>query len=344
MAGHPIIVLGASAGGLASLKEILEGLTADLEASSLFVVVHIPARPPVDFVRGLRAVTQLEVDWARDRESIRPRRVYVAPPNRQLVAKRDQVRVGFSPRENRFRPAIDVLFRSAAVAHGTGVIGVVLSGYLEDGAAGLSMIKRCGGIAVVLEPATAEAPSMPEAAIARTPGVDRVLPAGEIAAELRRLATQEPGPQPVIPQDILAEAAAAERMMTETSETPRFGSQTDMVCPDCGGVLREIEGGPWRRFRCRLGHTFTTARLLEAMDDEVERALWTAVRTLQERADLLAKLASTSGRAAEDFQVRARELVHQGQLLEGMLADLIAARDGKEASDAVPRAPPPHQA
>lgn len=329
MSGHPIIVLGASAGGLAPLKEILRGLPPDFPAS-LFVVVHMPRKPAVDYADGLQRASPLPLAWAQNGESIRPGRVYVAPPNRHLLLKRECVRVLFGARENRVRPAADVLFRSAAVAHGAGVVGVVLSGYQDDGAAGLWMIKQCGGATVVLDPATAEAPSMPREAIVRAQGVDFVLPAADIADVLARLATAEAEaePKPNCPQAVMVEAAVAEKTMSEHEEPTSVGSTTALVCPDCGGVLREIAAEGPQRFRCRVGHTFSSNHLLQAMDDEVERAMWVAARTLRERADLLRKLASShSSQVGKGFEERAGEVERQGRLLEDVLAELFAARN-----------------
>jgi two-component system, chemotaxis family, protein-glutamate methylesterase/glutaminase len=336
MPRQSIIVLGASAGGLGPLRQILSQLPPDLPAS-LFVVVHLPPQASVDLVDGLCGSCRLPVQWANDREAFREGRIYLAPPNRHLLVKQDHVRVLFGARENRVRPAIDVLFRSAAVEHRSRVVGVVLSGYLDDGAAGLSIIQQCGGITIVQNPAEAEVASMPLEAIARTESIDFRLDATEIAEVLSQLARAEARPAPAIPDPIRIEAALAENTMTTTHDksSPLTGTETVLTCPDCGGALWELHDGVQLRFRCRVGHAFTTGRLLHAMENEIEQALWLASRVLRERADLLKKLAASSvrERPAADFDRRAEEVLQQVHFVEDVLARIMTHREFEAAPE-----------
>ena len=332
MPGHSIIVLGASAGGLEPLRQILSRLPPDLPAS-LFVVVHLPSHTKVDLAGGLRGSCRLPVGWANDGESIREGRVYLAPQDRHLLVKRDHVRVLFGARENRVRPAIDVLFRSAAVEHRSRVVGVVLSGHQDDGAAGLSIIKECGGTTIVQNPTQAEVASMPREAIARTETIDFRLDAADIAGVLCQLARAEARSAPAVPDHIRAEAAVVEYTMTREEPSPSVGTETVLTCPDCGGTLWELRDGVHRRFRCRVGHAFSSSGLLEAMDNEIEQALWVAARTLRERADLLKKLAASSrpqGPLALGYEQRAEEVVQQGRLLEDVLTSILTHRNFEE--------------
>ena len=209
------------------------------------------------------------------------------------------------PRENLSRPAIDPLFRSAAAEYRARVIGLLLSGMLYDGASGLRAIKRCGGIAVIQDPADALYPDMPRHALHHTE-VDYCLGAAELAKLLVGLVAEPAGASPEVPEDIRLEVRMAgqeglARQRDEQLESPRA-----LTCPDCGGALGEITDGELLRYRCHVGHAFDTELLLGAQTEEVERALWSALRALNERAALLRRMArqqsiksSLAGRWAE---------------------------------------------
>jgi two-component system chemotaxis response regulator CheB len=229
----------------------------------------------------------LPVRYAHDREPIELGTVYVAPPDRHLLIKPGEVRVVRGPKENNFRPALDPLFRSAAYTYGSRVIGAVLSGLLDDGSHGLFQIKQRGGITIAQDPAEAQQPGMPESAIAQV-GVDHVLRAAEIGRALSELARSSVAelPGPVGEQLDVAEGA------TSGFDVPNRGATSAMICPECGGALWEVREGDLVRYRCHVGHGFTSQTMSEMQDLEIEQALWTSVRLLEEQAELQKRLAT----------------------------------------------------
>jgi len=276
MARRDIIVIGASAGGIGVLETILCPLPWDFPAS-LFVVVHTTEDSPGLLPEILNRSSKLPVLYAVHNAPILPSRVYVAPSGaRHMLLERGRIRLLPGPRENRSRPAIDALFRSASHAYGSQVIGVVLTGNLDDGAAGLADIKTRGGIAIVQDPEEAMAPSMPASALA-TADVDYVLPAESIPQKLVELAATE----------------AVERVRLSNGEKNMVSGLT-YSCPECGGVLKEIQEGGIERFRCRVGHLYSPESLLADQGVAVEKALWAAIRILEEQAEFADKHAASS--------------------------------------------------
>lgn len=280
-----IIVIGASAGGFGVLRQLVADLPADLPAA-LFIVWHMPADSQGVLPDVLNQARTLPAAHAIDGEPIVPGRIYVAPPDRHLLVERGRVRVTKGPREHRFRPAVDPLFRSAAYAYGPRVVGVVLSGSLDDGAAGLRVVKRRGGTAVVQDPHDAEVAAMPLNA-SRAVSVDYVVPAAGLAALLARL-SHEPvaglregtmddnDEQTSIEIQIAADNNALE------AGVMKLGPPTPYTCPECHGVLLALKDGGLMRFRCHTGHAFSADSLLAAVTDITEEALWNAVRALEE--------------------------------------------------------------
>lgn len=194
------------------------------------------------------------------------------------------------PQENRTRPAIDPLFRSAAVAFGPRVVGVVLSGLLEDGTAGLVAIKACGGVSVVQDPEDAAWPGMPLSAL-RGDSPDHCVPLAEMPALLDRLARSPAGPARPVPPRIAAELHIAEQEIAMVGEqTGTVGRPSHLSCPQCGGVLNEIEEGKAARFRCQIGHAYGPESLAAAQSDALEEALAAAVRTHHERQILFRRM------------------------------------------------------
>ena len=277
MARRDIIVIGASAGGIGVLETILSGLPWDFQAS-LFVVVHTTEESPGLLPEILNRSSKLAVLYAVHNAPILPCRVYVAPSGaRHMLLERGTIRLLPGPRENRSRPAIDALFRSASHAYGSQVIGVVLTGNLDDGAAGIADIKTRGGLAIVQDPDDAMAPSMPTSAI-EAADVDFVLPTESIARKLVELAATE----------------AIERVLPNNGERNMVPEGFTYSCPECGGVLREIVEGGIERFRCRVGHVYSPESLLADQGVAVETALWAAIRILEEQAEFSDKLTERS--------------------------------------------------
>jgi two-component system chemotaxis response regulator CheB len=211
--------------------------------------------------------------------------------------KDDALLVTKGPRENNFRPAADALFRSAAVAYGPAVVGVVLTGMLHDGTAGLEIIKRCGGVAVVQDPRDAEFSSMPESAL-RNVAIDHVLPLAGMGAALVRIVAQlAPRGTASIPEDIIQEAAIAERVVGNTEDVEKLGRLVALTCPDCGGNLWDVSQGKVSRYRCHTGHSFTGEFLLNSTQHLLEETLWVALRMMEERKNLLGNICRAAGRA-----------------------------------------------
>ena len=290
-----LIVIGTSAGGMPALVQLVAQLPASLPAAVLVVQHFAPTSNGQHLVDRLARHTALTCRLPEHGSPLEAGTLYLAPPDRHLLAKdgtQAHVLVTTGPRENNYRPAVDALFRSAAVAYGPGVVGVVLTGMLHDGTAGLEFIKRCGGVAVVQDPADAEYPSMPETAL-RAVDVDFVVPLalmGALLEEITRGVVPEANGR--IPEDLKLEAAIAERVVGTTEAVARLGHQVPLTCPDCGGTLWEMSHGQVRRYRCHTGHAFTAAGLLDRGQRELEETLWVALRMLEERKNLLLSMAA----------------------------------------------------
>lgn len=329
MATKDIVVIGASAGGMAALEKLVAGLPADLPAA-LFVVWHLSPGVRSVLPTVLTKAGPLPAVHPQDGDPVRPGRIYVAPNDHHLLLERGYVRVTKGPKENRFRPAIDPLFRSAAYIYGARAIGVVLSGALDDGTAGLWAIKLRGGTAVVQDPADAVHRSMPLNALDNVE-VDYKLPVTDIGPLLGRLTREQAAPEPLIA------AAERERMEAEVKiareADPRlegvlaYGELSPFTCPECHGVLSMFRDGKIIRFRCHTGHALSSGSLLEAGTEQVEQRLFEAVRGLDEAIMLLnqlgeeyAKLGNTQ--AAEQCFNRARDAYERSRpIREAALAN-----------------------
>jgi two-component system, chemotaxis family, protein-glutamate methylesterase/glutaminase len=269
---------------------LIGGLPTDFDAS-IFVVWHMAPDIKTVLPDLINRGKTLPAGNAVDGELIQSGRVYIAPPDHHLLLDQDRVRVTRGPKENRFRPAIDPLFRSAAVNFGPGVIGIILSGALDDGSSGLWCVKQNGGIAIVQDPADAEVPSMPEAAI-RNVQADYILPVSEIAPLLEQLCSEKieftNTDTGISGQNKLT---ADEIQIALQQDIPaggiRFGELTPFTCPECHGVLAEINEGEFSRYRCHTGHAFTTAALLVNLNENIEINLWNTIRSLEESVVLL---------------------------------------------------------
>lgn len=294
MNGHDIIVIGASAGGLKALSAVLRELPADLDAA-VFVVQHLAADKKSFLTQLLADVCDLPVSSPADDEIFLRGHVYVAAPDHHLLLNGDRVRVLRGPQENRFRPSIDALFRSAARSHGSRVIGMVLTGYLDDGTVGLQTIKKRGGIAIVQDPEEAQYPSMPRTAL-RYVDVDHSIGIADAGALLVRLVAEPPAAQEKFPttEAIEIESNIAEQVMDtkeflENVET--IGRRTTYSCPDCNGAIWQIGDEEPLKLRCHVGHSFTGEIFSAGQGRSVENALWTAVRIMEEKVTFSRQLA-----------------------------------------------------
>ena len=322
MPGHDIIVIGASSGGIEALTEVVAGLPRDLPAA-VFVVVHIPPRSSSALPEILNRAGALTAAHAKDNEKIKQGRIYVAPPDFHMLLRNGTIRLVHGPRENHTRPAIDPTFRTAALVHGPRVVGVVLSGVLDDGAAGLYAVKQRGGVAVVQDPRDALFPDMPQNAIAAVE-VDHIAPKSEIAALLDRLA-REPVDKAGAPvSEEMAKETEVEAMIMDGNDD-RPGKPSVYGCPECGGVLWELSDGEMLRFRCRVGHGYTSEGLLSEQSEALDLALWSAFRALQENASLARRLAERAKKNAGNksllnrFEQRASGAEEQAETIKKLL-------------------------
>src|SRR5579884_4290483 len=312
VAGKRLVVIGTSAGGIEALKTLLAELPADFPAAVL-IVVHISPNSPSLLPNIFQRVTRLKlVLQSRDCDAIRAGNVYLAPPNFHLMVNDGHIRLSSGPRENRHRPAIDPLFRSAAEARGPNVIGVILTGNLGDGAAGLRVIKECGGITIVQNPNDAPFPDMPRNALERMKP-DYVVPLSEMGALLSRVVEKPVRPlHKHVAARIKAESDVAQ-MDEWRNVLEHNGKPSQYACPDCHGVLWEVMEGGQVRFRCRVGHAYSLESLHESMSEASENALWIAMRALEEKISLLQRLGMDARKrhrlaSARHFDERAREL------------------------------------
>jgi two-component system chemotaxis response regulator CheB len=294
MAGHDIVVIGASAGGVEALRQVVHEFPSDLPAA-VFVVLHVPPLAPSVLPRILSRAGPLPASQAQDGEAITPGRIYVAPPDRHLLLRDGRVCLSLGPKENGHRPAVDPLFRSAAVAHGPRVIGVILTGALDDGTAGLLAVKQRGGIAIVQDPTDALYPGMPNSALAHVP-VDQVVGlAGMSQAIVGAVNSPLSEPPPDPPDELQMEVDMAEVDASPAGDPSDVHPPSAYTCPECHGSLFEIRDGRLVRFRCRVGHAYSPDTLLAKQSGAVEAALWSALRALEEQAALTRRLQRDMG-------------------------------------------------
>jgi two-component system chemotaxis response regulator CheB len=280
-----IVVIGTSAGGMSALKKLVAQLPKKFSAP-IFIVQHMSPEGTADVLaRALSKSGSLPCKVARNGERFEAGRVYVAPPDTHLLLQANTLILTKAARENRYRPAIDPLFRSAAVTHGSRVISVVLTGLLDDGTAGTVAVGRCGGTTVVQDPADAAYGDMPLSASSGK--VDHCVPLNEMGALLDLLARTPAGKRKSIPEDVQMEATIAERVLSDVHAVNQLGTQVPYNCPGCGGVLWEVEKSKTLRYRCHTGHSFTAATLLAEQSGKIEETLWITLRMLEERRNLL---------------------------------------------------------
>ncbi|MDB6129016.1 MAG: CheB methylesterase [Verrucomicrobiales bacterium] len=313
MFGHDIIVIGASAGGVEALPRLIGSLPADLPAA-VFIVLHIPAQGPALTAQLIGRAALLSVHEGIDGEKIRSGNVYVAPPDYHLQLDGAHVRLSRGPRENFHRPSIDTLFRSAAESYGPRVTGVILTGHLDDGTAGLHAVKSHGGIAIVQNPEEALVPAMPQSAL-RNVKVDHCVGLAEMGPLLVRLATTRSVRKKV-------RSRMEKRSMSPKDMEKKFGPPTAFVCPECNGPLWETKAGPSLQFRCHVGHAYSPDSLLADHADGLERALWSAVRTFDERAALLRRLGQRkyeSPNVGSNLEAKAKQLEKDAVVIRKLL-------------------------
>lgn len=341
MARRDVVVVGASAGGVEALRALVSRLPADFPAA-LLVVLHVPASSPSALPAILRRAGSLPVSQAEPEAEVRPGHVLVAAPDHHLVVYDGRVTLSRGPRENGHRPAVDVLFRSAARALGPRTIGIVLSGALDDGSAGLLAIRNRGGVGIVQSPDEALHRSMPENAIhAASP--EHVVPIAEMPRLLAELVQQQVDVTtvPEISMVMEVETGMADLDPSAMHEPDRPGDPAGLSCPDCNGSLFTIREGNLVRYRCRVGHAWSSESLVAEQAASMESALWMALRTLEERAALtgdMSRRASDRGhtQTADAFERQHEEALNAANLIRELL--------GRAAAGAVNLGSPPRPA
>jgi two-component system, chemotaxis family, protein-glutamate methylesterase/glutaminase len=323
-----VVVMGASAGGVEALLGALD--TQVLEAAVL-IVLHLAGDSHTLLPEILSRRTGMQARLAIDGDPLEAGRIVVAPPDHHLVIDDGAVRLWRGPRENRSRPAIDPLFRSAAAAYGPRVVGVILSGVLDDGSAGLAAVRAEGGLAVIQDPDDAMFSQMPRSALSRA-GADHIVPLADICALLRELTEEEVTAMPDHDDPSADPEASAAEVQTEATS----GTLTGLTCPECGGALWEHVEGSAHSYRCRVGHAYAPESLRAAQVESVENALWAAMRALEEQAAMSRRSAerlTSSSRFRARLLARADESMAQAEIVRSFIAGV------PEAADNAPRVP-----
>ncbi len=288
---HPkfIVVIGASAGGLNALSEMVQHLQKGLDAAYC-IVLHLSRKGIGDFVvHTLSKVTSLPCSLAKDGDAIERDHIYVARPNQHMLVKDNKFILGAGPEENRFRPSIDVLFRSAAVAYSSYTIGIILSGLLDDGTSGMWAIKRSGGQCIVQDPNQAEYPDMPISVI-NNMEVDYVASLEEIGPLINEIIKHKKGTTQTVPADVIAESKIAETTAVGIEVIEKLADTSVFACPDCGGNLWTMKDDTIKRYRCHIGHAYTEKDLIVKQSETASATLWVALRMMEERKHLLKKM------------------------------------------------------
>lgn len=326
-----IVVIGTSAGGLNALTHLLSQLHENFPAPIL-AVQHISADAVGNvLLKTLATHTKLTCIHAENGMQLKPGHLYLAPSDHHLmVDEGEKVIITKGAQENRSRPAIDPLFRSVAVEFGNRTIGILLTGYLDDGTAGMKVIQRCGGICIIQDPADAEYADMPQNALNQLKP-DYCLPIAEMGGLLYQLINRKIGKQKPIPKDILTEAKIAKRVLSDLPSVNALGKQVPFNCPNCGGVLWQVDDGPSIRYRCHTGHAYTAAALLAEQTRKIEETMWVALRMFEERKNLLTTLAQEQHGAIRES---ALERAHLSEIHINRIRAILHADDkGSKSSD-----------
>ena len=344
IATRDIIVVGGSAGGMDALRRLIGALPAGLPAAIL-MVIHTHPTGPLALPQILARDGPLPVAAATDGEPIVHGRILIAPPDHHLLIEGDHVRLTKGPKENHSRPAVDALFRSAAYFYGPRVIGVALSGIRDDGTAGLWTIKDRGGCAVVQAPEDSELASMPETAL-RHVAVDHRLPVSEIGSLLARL-VQEPVPDQGLPPPSSLLALETRIAMGDHAMEPgmlQLGDLSPCTCPECHGVLLQLQEGRMLRYRCHTGHAFSANALLLMLTESIEDSLWSTVRGIEESVMLMRHMAQHLANVGDTvmaarFEVKAEESDRRAKQIkqlalqhEQLSADQVMSGEGTHHS------------
>ena len=326
MTERNIVVIGCSVGGVEALQTIVAGLPENFPAA-IFVVLHISPQTHSLLPEILNRAGKLSAKHPIQGEQIKRGRIYIAPPDHHLIIEDGRIVLSRGPKENRHRPSVDPLFRSAARAYGRQVIGIILTGSLDDGTVGLQAVKKVGGVTIVQDPEDAFCPDMPRSAMDHVK-TDYVVPASQIPALLAELVPERvaAGNGAGKNSQITKEIKLAEADMAAIEDDGRPGTPSQFACPECGGVLWQMDDTDMLRFRCRVGHAYTAQSLDVEQTVAVEGALWAAIRGLEESASLAKQMAEKAGgrkshNVAKRFEESAREKMEQAAVLRNLVVE-----------------------
>lgn len=327
-----IVVVGTSAGGMKALIALVEQLPNNFPAP-LLIVQHLSSDATGDaLLNALNKIGKLNCMHAKHGQKIKAGTIYLAPSdNHLMIEKNGAILITKGAQENRSRPAIDPLFRSAATSFGNRIIGILLTGYLNDGTSGLIAIQRCGGSCIIQDPTDADYPDMPKNALNQIKP-DYCIPIAEMGGILSDLVTRKPKKQIAIPQDILKEVKIAQRVLSDLPSVNSLGEQVPFNCPGCGGVLWKMDKGSDLRYRCHTGHAYTAAALLTEQTMKIEETMWTALRMFEERKNLLTTMArdQKGGIAAS-----ANERAKMSQIHIDRIRAILLTNDESSGTDSV---------
>ena len=331
MGNRDVLAIGTSAGGFEALRFLAGEFSRDFPAS-VVVTIHLSNQFRSELDAILTQAGPLPASFAVDGEKLERSHIYIAPTERHLIVEQGHLRLGSGPRENNARPALDPLFRSAALCCGPRTVGAVLTGTLGDGAAGLSALKQCGGITVVQDPGDAAFSEMPTTALARS-HPDHIVGLAGMPVLFEKLARQPAGQAAPVPGNLEYEVNIASGGRGSMHEMDRIGRRSVLACPDCHGVMWEIDDGDLVRYRCHVGHAYSAEVMSLALDENLRHAFGSALRALDERCALARKLetqARTGGqtRVAESWAAKAFEFDAEAQIIRDSIrrTDEIAAR------------------
>jgi two-component system chemotaxis response regulator CheB len=334
MANRDVMAIGTSAGGVEALLFLAKAFRPNFPAAIL-ITIHLSSHYRSSLDKILTGAGPLPARFAQDGEPAKKGHIYLAPPGCHLLFDGDRLVLGTGARENNARPAIDPMLRSAAICCGGRAVGVVLTGTLGDGASGLWALGQCGGITVVQDPHDAAFPEMPMTALNRA-RPDHVVPLAQMPALLDSLIQQPVGETRPAPERLRFEVEVARNGPSSMSDMDRVGRRSVLSCPDCGGVMWEIDEDDLIRFRCHVGHAYTAELMSLALDDNLRRALASARRAYEERAALLTRMeerAVGNGRdqLAETWRQKAKEYRKEAEVIDGAIQRLerMARQPGK---------------
>jgi two-component system chemotaxis response regulator CheB len=332
-ANRDLVAIGTSAGGVEALLSLVRHLPADLPAA-LLVTIHLSSQHRSALDEILSRAGPFKASFAAAGDVVRKGRIYIAPPGRHLLVEGERLALGRGPRENNARPAIDPMLRSAALCCGSRTIGVILTGALGDGASGLRAVSQAGGITVVQDPRDAAFPEMPRTALERL-APDHVAHLADLPRLLQELVRQPAGEPAPVPDRIKLEVDIARTGHSGMREMDGIGRRSTLTCPDCNGVMWEIDEGGIVRYRCHQGHAYTGEVMALALDESLRHALGSAVRALEERIALLQRLRDQEKgypgqMVANNWADKANDLEREAQLIRDSMRRIDEIAEQRE--------------